>query len=152
MRRLAPLVSFLLLLGLGGCTAEKQAARSSIVLGPTETQAQESGCLLSGVVRDVQGAPIEAATLMVTGRKMVGFRGTATDTNGQFTIHLPETGGPFELKFQAYPFKQAVLPRFSCPAGSHCSVQVTLAPCGPGCTEGWITESPPIIDQRSTSD
>jgi len=108
--------------------------------------------LLTGVVRDLQGAPIEAATLGVTGRKMIGFRGAATDKNGQFTIRLPETGGPFELKIQAYPYKEAVLKRFSCPAGSHCSVQVTLAPCGPGCTEGWIIDPPPIIDQSSTSD
>jgi len=152
MRRIAAVVLLVSLPLLLGCFPGTYPNHSAIVLLAPEPQTQLDGCVLTGEVRDEKGAPIAGAVLMVTGKSLGGFLGAATDLSGRFSLNLPGSGGPYDLRIEAENHYKAILSGFSCPDQGRLPVVVTLSPCEVGCTDVRMIDPAPMIDYRSTSD
>ncbi|PSQ73915.1 MAG: TonB-dependent receptor, partial [Bacteroidetes bacterium QH_6_64_77] len=68
------------------------------LLGAASAQAQTWGTVTGTVTDSVDGAPLPGVTVLVRGTDF----GTATDTNGRYSLELPT--GRYTLRFSAIGF------------------------------------------------
>ncbi len=107
----------------------------------------QTGGGLQGRVTDEAGQPIIGATIHVTGPKLQGFVGTATDTSGNYLIPFLPVGSGYQVKVEAPGYNTVVRKNIGIPLGTTISLPFTLSQ---GQTEVVVTAMAPILDQKST--
>ncbi len=107
----------------------------------------QTGGGLQGRVTDEAGQPIIGATIHVTGPKLQGFVGTATDTSGNYLIPFLPVGSGYQVKVEAPGYNTVVRKNIAVPLGTTISLPFTLSQ---GQTEVVVTAMAPILDQKST--
>ncbi|MCD2424527.1 TonB-dependent receptor [Niabella pedocola] len=81
--------------------------------GNTRTAPPEK--IITGKITDETGAPISGASVLLKG----SATGVATDTSGNFTIKVPNTGGTLVISHVGYQSQEVVI-------GDQATIQVTL--------------------------
>jgi hypothetical protein len=108
--------------------------------------AQQGGGL-QGRVTDEAGQPIIGATIHVTGPRLQGFVGTATDTSGNYLIPFLPVGTGYEVRVEAPGYNTVVRKNIEVALGTSISLPFTLSQ---GQTEVVVTAMAPVLDQKTT--
>ncbi|WP_257669315.1 SusC/RagA family TonB-linked outer membrane protein [Parapedobacter tibetensis] len=69
----------------------------------------QTGAMVTGIVRDVEGRPLNGVSVSLESSTLGVKRNTSTDSNGIFTFSQIQPGDGYELKFSSIGFKPKVL-------------------------------------------
>ncbi|MGZ3854499.1 MAG: SusC/RagA family TonB-linked outer membrane protein, partial [Flavisolibacter sp.] len=97
----------------------------SHLLLPITSKAQESLCVVNGILHGENGQPLSGASVIIRNAKTNFISGTKSDSSGVFTIHVP-AGGPYGFTFSNVGYEPQSLSGYNFKGGATVTLNIAM--------------------------
>ncbi len=118
-----------------------------LALACTAGWAQTQGGSIQGKVTDAAGQPVAGALVQVSGPKLQGYQGVATDLEGAYMIPFLPIGTDYQVKVEAAGYNRVIRKGIEVQLGATVNLPFVLSQ---GQTEVVVTAAAPLINTKST--